>query len=196
MILQRDLMAAVARQRDSAVVLTTMGSRGDWAQVSGVPQRDLPVSGAMGKASSVALGLALAQPDVKVILFDGDGSLLMNLGALIAIANKAPGNLYHFVMENGVYATTGGQPVPGQGRFSLAKLALAAGYPAAFEFEDLEEFTTRAEDILSQRGPVFVCAKIVPEVEEESPGTTLPPGVLPMRQALKEVQKALGVEPG
>ena len=96
----------------------------------------------MGKASSMALGLALAQPGEKVILFDGDGSLLMNLGALIAIANKAPANLCHFVMENGVYATTGGQPVPGQGRFSLAKLALAAGYPAAYEFDDLEEFTT------------------------------------------------------
>ena len=188
-------MATVAQQRDSAVVLTTMGSRGDWAQVSGVPQRDLPVSGAMGKASSVALGLALAQPNVNVILFDGDGSLLMNLGALIAIANKAPANLYHFVMENGVYATTGGQPIPGQGRVSLAKLALAAGYPAAYEFDDLEEFSTRAADILTQPGPVLVCAKIVPEVEEESPGTTLPPGVLPMRQALKEVQKALGVAP-
>ena len=188
-------MAKVAQQRDSAVVLTTMGSRGDWAQVSGVPQRDLPVSGAMGKASSVALGLALAQPNVNVILFDGDGSLLMNLGALIAIANKAPANLYHFVMENGVYATTGGQPIPGQGRVSLAKLALAAGYPAAYEFDDLEEFSTRASDILAQPGPVLVCAKIVPEVEEESPGTTLPPGVLPMRQALKEVQKALGVAP-
>ena len=143
-------MATVAQQRDSAVVLTTMGSRGDWAQVSRNPQRDLPVSGAMGKASSVALGLALAQPGVKVILFDGDGSLLMNLGALIAIASKAPGNLYHFVMENGVYATTGGQPIPGQGRISLAKLALAAGYPAAYEFDDLEEFSTRAADILSQ----------------------------------------------
>ena len=58
----------------------------------------------------MALGIALAKPDTKVILFDGDGSLLMNLGSLVTIGNKAPKNLVHFVMDNGVYATTGGQP--------------------------------------------------------------------------------------
>ena len=83
-----------------------------WAEVSNNPKRDIGVSGAMGKTSSFALGLSLAQPNTKIIVYDGDGSLLMNLGTLVTIGNKAPKNLYHFLIDNGVYATTGGQDVP------------------------------------------------------------------------------------
>ena len=60
----------------------------------------------MGSASSIGLGIALAQPNKKVIVMDGDGSLLMQLGSLVTIAGAAPENLYHFVFENGVYATS------------------------------------------------------------------------------------------
>ena len=71
----------------------------------------------MGKGSSIALGLALARPDIPIILFDGDGSLEMNLGSLVTVANKAPKNLYHFVIQNGVYAMTGGQPIRERRKF-------------------------------------------------------------------------------
>ena len=132
MINQVDLMAVVEKHRDNGVVVPTMtGSRG-WNEVSNNKDRDIPIGGAMGKASSFALGLALAQPDLKVFVFDGDGSLLMNLGTLVTIAEKAPRNLYHCVLENGVYAVTGGQPIPGVNKLSFAGMAKEAGYAAAF----------------------------------------------------------------
>ncbi len=165
MIRQEELMAVVSEHRGDAVVLTTMTAGRCWTGITTLPDRDLHVGGAMGKASSVALGIALARSDVKVILFDGDGSLLMNLGSLVTIAGKEPKNLYHFAVQNGVYATTGGQPIPNHEGVSLASIARGAGYKAAYEFDDLEEFTTNLEEVLGQAGPVFITLKTVPEVQ-------------------------------
>ena len=67
---------------------------------------------AMGGHAGFALGLALAQPNRKVVLFDSEGDILMSLGMLTTIAEQAPANFYHFLLDNEVYATTGGQPVP------------------------------------------------------------------------------------
>jgi phosphonopyruvate decarboxylase len=149
----------------------------------------------MGKASSLALGLALAQPDKRVIVFDGDGSLLMNLGSLVTIADKAPENLFHFVMENGVYAVTGGQPVPANGMISWADLAEAAGYNASFEFDDLEDFATRAEEVFSSPGPVFICVKSVPEVQNEPIGKRVRPvGIRSTNEAMDDLRQSLGTK--
>jgi sulfopyruvate decarboxylase subunit beta len=164
MIDQVEMMKTVEKLRGDAVVVPVFRANIAWSKVTSNVKRDIPVGGAMGKGSSFALGLALAQPDTKVILFDGDGSLLMNLGSLVTIANKAPRNLYHLVMDNGVYATTGGQDVPGVGLASYAEMARAAGYPHAYEFEDLEDFVTRAEEVFNQAGPVLVSAKVVPDI--------------------------------
>jgi sulfopyruvate decarboxylase subunit beta len=165
MIAMRDALVLIEEQRGDAVVLPTMtGGRG-WRQVSHNESLDLPVGGAMGKTSSVALGIALARPDRKVVVIDGDGSLVMNLGTLVTIAGKAPENLYHFVLDNGVYAVTGGQPIPNAGGFSFKGLAEAAGYASAYEFDDLEELATSIEQVMSARGPVLVSIKTEPEVE-------------------------------
>jgi len=125
-------------------------------------------SGAMGKASSVGLGVALARPDRKVIVLDGDGSLLMNLGSLVTIANMAPPNLIHFVFENDVYRTTGGQPIPRAGKISFTGLAAAAGYANVHEFADLESLERNIEAVFNEVGPTLVCLKIVP-TSERSP---------------------------
>ena len=173
MIDQVEMMRAIERFRGDAVVVPVFRANGAWAKVTNNVKRDIPVGGAMGKASSVALGLALSQPDTKVILFDGDGSLLMNLGSLVTIANKGPKNLVHFVMDNGVYATTGGQEVPGVGVADYADLATSAGYAHSYRFDDLEDFVTRAEEVFSQEGPVFVAAKVIPDIrlpEERAAG--------------------------
>lgn len=132
-----------------------------WEQVSSNPCLDLPIFGAMGKASSVALGLALAQPDRKIFVLDGDGALLMNLGSLVTIAGQQPTNLVHFVFEDGVYFTTGGQPIPGMNRFNLAGIAKESGITEAFQFDDLENFVTLLPSILDKNGPVFVSLKVV-----------------------------------
>ena len=118
--------------------------------------------GAMGQASSLALGFALGAPDRRVIVLDGDGSLLMNLGSLVTIANAAPNNLLHFVCENGTYEANGGHPIPAKDKVSFTGLALAAGYREAHAFSELDALETALPGILRARGPVFIDLKIVP----------------------------------
>ena len=166
MIDQVEMMKAIEKLRGDAVVVPVFRANVAWSKVTNNAKRDIPVGGAMGKGSSVALGIALSQPDTKVILFDGDGSLLMNLGSLVTIANKAPKNLVHFVMDNGVYATTGGQDVPGVGVADYADLAQSAGYSHTYKFDNLEDFVTQAEEIFSQEGPIFVAAKVIPDIRQ------------------------------
>ena len=160
---QVDMMRIVEEHRGDAVVIPVFRANAGWKQVSNRPELDIPVGGAMGKASSFALGLALARPDKKVILFDGDGSLEMNLGALITIAEKQPKNLVHFVVQNGIYASTGGQPIVGQEVVSFAEMARVAGYASTYEFDDLEAFENSVQAILSEDGPVLVGVKTIPE---------------------------------
>ena len=85
---------------------------------------------------------------------------------MVTVANKAPKNLYHFVMDNGVYATTGGQDVPGREAVSYEAMARAAGYRATYEFDDLEEFATNIAQILNQEGPVMVSIKTIPDIRD------------------------------
>ncbi len=113
-------------------------------------------TGAMGQASSHALGLALAFPGRRVIVLDGDGSLLMNLGTLVTIAGVQPANLYHFVCNNGVYEANGSHPVPGGGRVEFALLARGAGIDSTHRFATLAEFDAGIGEVLAARGPVFV----------------------------------------
>jgi thiamine pyrophosphate-dependent acetolactate synthase large subunit-like protein len=82
--------------------------------------------GSMGLASSIGLGLAMARPDLRIFVIDGDGSLLMNLGSLATIGLLRPANLAVVVMDNEVYATTGGQPTPTAHGADLAAVAAAA----------------------------------------------------------------------
>lgn len=195
MIDQVDLMRVIENLRGDAVVVPVMRANMGWVQVSDSGPRDVPSPTAMGKGSSFALGLALARPDTKVILLDGDGSLVMNLGTLVTVANKAPQNLYHFVMDNGVYATTGGQPVPGAGVTSYTELARAAGYARSYEFDDLEEFTTRAKEVLNQAGPVLVWIKTVPTIRYSAERAEIRRGHnVPRRpsEAIKELMAELG----
>lgn len=180
MIDQLDLMRVLEKFRGDAVVMPVFRANLAWNRVSNNPVRDVPIGtmefpAVMGIGSSFALGLSLARPETKVILFDGDGSLLMNLGSLVTVANKAPKNLYHFVMDNGVYATTGGQDTPGTNPASYTKMARAAGYAACYEFDDLEDFASQAEDVIGREGPVMVCVKTVPDIrgpQDDSPTAT------------------------
>lgn len=152
----------ISQYRGNAIVIATMTANFEWPQVSSKAELDLLFSGAMGKASSLGLGLALAQPGRKVIVLDGDGSLLMNLGSLITIANMAPANLIHFLFINQVYRTTGGQPIPHAGRVNFVALATAAGYANAFLFKTIEELQDNIESIIAETGPTFVCLEVPP----------------------------------
>jgi phosphonopyruvate decarboxylase len=131
--------------------------------------------------------VALAVPGLKVWVLDGDGSLLMNLGCLVTTANLAPPNLYHFVFENGVYETSGSQPLPGEGRFDLAEMARAAGYAESRRYTDASEFAAALPGLLRQRGPVFVSVRTEPEdgyKVRSSAGTRLDLQMHALRQRL------------
>ena len=122
---------------------------------------------AMGGHASFALGSALSRPNEKVVLFDSEGEVLMNPGALPTIAEKSPANFYHFMLDNECYATTGGQPVPNAENVAYNVIARGAGYPSAHAFDNLEKFSNNIEATLSLSGPVFVAMKVVPEIENE-----------------------------
>ena len=160
MISSLDAVKVINDVRADAVVVGTMTPNRYWESVTENPDLDLPIFGGMGKASSVALGIAIAQPDRKVLCLDGDGSLLMNLGTLVTIAGSSPENLVHFVFEDGGYFTTGGQPVPGSGNVDLAGMARDAGFAQSYEFSDLEDLASELPRIMELAGPVFVCLKV------------------------------------
>src|ERR1700704_2386806 len=132
---RKKTLAAIARHvTDADIVLPVYSTAFDWIEIRPHPLNYLS-HGAMGLGSSHALGLALGRPDKRVILLDGDGSLLMNLGSLVTVANAAPKNLFHFLMENGTYEANGSHPIPGRDRLDFSGLAKSAGYRASATFD-------------------------------------------------------------
>ena len=163
----KECMKALARHvTDADIVLPVYSSAFEWLDVRPSPL-NYTAHGAMGLASSHGLGLALGRPDKRVIVLDGDGSLLMNIGTLVTAAAAAPNNFYHFVCQNGTYEANGGHPIPGRGAVSFAGLARSAGYKNVYEFSDLKIFEQQVGAILNETGPVFVCLKIVSSGEQE-----------------------------
>ncbi|MAG33682.1 MAG: thiamine pyrophosphate-binding protein [Deltaproteobacteria bacterium] len=128
---------------------------------------------AMGYGSSVGLGLALARPERKVIVLDGDGSLLMNLGSLVTIAGLSPPNLIHIVFENGLYELPGAIPLPGRGKASLSGMARAAGIESIHEYDEIGGFKAGLVSLLCEEGPTFVSAKVAPGSGAGLPRRTL-----------------------
>jgi thiamine pyrophosphate-dependent acetolactate synthase large subunit-like protein len=164
-----EAVKVISQHRGDALIVATMTPGTELPVVSTKPELDLSWHwAAMGKASSVALGLALARPDKKVFVLDGDGALLMNLGSLVTIAHMAPPNFIHFLFDNRVYRCTGGQPLPQAGKLSFAALARDAGYPNVYDFADVETLKNNIDSVINQVGPTFVCLKVSPSLEKPS----------------------------
>ena len=161
MISAIEAVKAINDARSSEVVIDTMTANRYWKSVSNNQEMDSPIFGAMGKASSVSLDLALSQPNKKIVVLDGDGSLLMNLGSLITAAGMEPENFLHFVFKDGAYWTTGGQQIFGNGKFDLSAMASDAGYRSAHSLEDLETLVSELPTLMKQDGPIFVSIKVI-----------------------------------
>ena len=131
--------------------------------------------GSMGLASSIGLGLAMAQPAQRVIVLDGDGSLLMNLGSLATIATVAPSNLVVIVWDNELYGTTGGQPTATAVRSDLAEAAEALGIQNVATPREPGVFDAAFDRALKEPGPWVIVAKVT-----ESGTATKPPLDSPM----------------
>ncbi len=179
--------------RGDAVVIPGRGGK-HWTGISTNEKRDVPLGDpAMGGHASFALGMALAQPDERVVLFDSEGDILMNLGALVTIAEKAPENLYHFVLDNECYATTGGQPVPNAQNVAYDIIAKGAGYPHTYAFDNLEDFSNNIAEIMEKPGPVFVTMKVFPEIENEPIGRRTRWQTRTRDRVLSDIKEQLGV---
>ena len=196
MIHADDMFKAFQQHRDKAIVIVTGTAGRHWHDVSTDQKRDLSFQGAMGQTTSASLGFALSQPDEKVVLFDSEGALLMNLGILATIAGKQPKNFFHFLMDNECYATTGGQPVPNAQDINYAGMAKEAGYAAAYNFDNLEDFATNVGQILQETGPVFVALKVVPMVENEPIGLRQRRAVRGRAETIRVLQEELGIAAG
>ncbi len=170
MIHAADVFRVFQQHRGNAIVIPTGTSGRHWMDFSTNEKRDMNLGGAMGHTTPAAFGLAMGLPNEKVVLFDAEGALLMNLGILATIAGKQPKNFYHFLLDNECYATTGGQPVPNARNINYAGIAKEAGYAAAYQFDALEDFDLNVGSILNETGPVFIAIKVVPEVENEPIG--------------------------
>jgi thiamine pyrophosphate-dependent acetolactate synthase large subunit-like protein len=187
-----DVLKVFAEHRGDAIVISGRGGK-HWMKISDTAL-DLPLGDpAMGGHSGFGLGLALAQPDRRVVLFDSEGDILMSLGQLPTIAEQAPANFYHFILDNEVYATTGGQPVPGAKNVDYAGIARASGYPHAYGFADIQDFSRELPGILALPGPVFVALKVLPEVENTPIGQRVRWRKRSADKVVADARAALGV---
>lgn len=116
--------------------------------------------GSMGLAFPIALGVALAQPERRVFALEGDGSLLMQLGALSTIATLKPENLTMIVMDNGIYQITGAQPTPAANVANIVAIAIGSGLANSAWAADEEDFERLVEEALTAREPRLIGVRI------------------------------------
>ena len=193
MMQMKEILEVFQPHRGDAIVVSGRANR-HWDKISTLKNRDLSLGDpAMGGHASFALGLALAQPNKKVVLFDSEGDLQMSLSVLSMIAEQKPKNFVHFVLDNECYATTGGQPVPNAKSIAYDVIAKGCGYPAAYAYTNLESFTVNVKRIMEENGPVFVAMKIVPEVENVPIGQRTPRLGKTKDQAVADLRAELGV---
>lgn len=155
-----DALAAIYPRLDDAIVVTIMGAVAAELQSLGHRPNFFYLQHAMGLASSMGLGIALAKPGRKVVVFDGDGSVLMNLGGLTTLARYRPGNLLHVVFDNESLLSVGGFPTATSTGSDLAAIAAAAGVPKTLTVRSLDAFVPAFNTALDAHELTTLVAKV------------------------------------
>ena len=188
-----EALAVVHQYRADAVVITTMGAAREWQTLEPHPKDLVYMPSSMGQGPPLGLGIAIAQPNQRVIVVNGDGCTLMNLGCLVTIASQSPKNFTLVVVDNGVYEVTGGQATIGHPAkradgqpLKFADLARAAGFTEVYEFDDAESFRFEHET-LHEPGPVCIVLKTIHQTEDISARSPGPPAerIQTLRAALQ-----------
>ncbi len=161
MMKRDECLKVLARHRTDEIVVAVYKAAQEWIHIA-PSDLNYTFTGAMGQGSSHALGLALGRPDKRVVVLDGDGSLLMNLGTIVTIANAAPKNFIHCVCENGTYETNGAVPIPRHESFTFTGLAREAGYANTYTFDNLDDWDRNLDTLLREDGPIMVDLKVEP----------------------------------
>ncbi len=179
--LDESLKVLAAHRRADDVVVSTMSAAREWMKLGAHPLDFIYAPSAMGQAPALGLGIALAQPQRRVIVLNGDGCLLMNLGCLVTITAQAPPNYLLVTFDNSVYEVTGQQLTAaasearlGAGAVDYCQIARGSGFSAVFEFERLEDWRRGILEVLAARGPVFVLLKVAPVPGGEVPKSPSP----------------------
>ena len=165
MISSMEATKAVNFHRNDALVVSTSSALRDWSQVSERRDLDVDLSDCVDRAPAVGLGLALAQPEGKVLVLDCDATLRTNLGGLATIGESNPENLVHFVFDDVSSSSTSGLPIKELDNLDLSQMALSSGYAKSYEFNKLEELLIGLEDVMRQKGPIFVLVNVFREGE-------------------------------
>lgn len=140
-------------------ILANLGGAAGKLFAAGDRKENIYLRGSMGLASSIGLGLAIAMPNKKIIVLDGDGSVMMNMGALCTIADQKPDNFIHIIWDNEQWGETGGQPTHTSTVTNLAAVAKAAGIKNSVEVTDIAEFEKIVNRALTENGPWCIVAK-------------------------------------
>jgi sulfopyruvate decarboxylase subunit beta len=160
MMRRLDALSAVYDRLQNRVVVTIMGAVAAELQSLGHRPNFFYLQHAMGLASSMGLGIALTRPEHQVIVFDGDGSVLMNLGGLTTLARYQPRNLVHVVFDNESLLSVGGFPTATATGSDLAAIASAAGVPRTATVRTIDTFTRAFDDALAARQLTTIVAKV------------------------------------
>jgi sulfopyruvate decarboxylase subunit beta len=155
-----DAMKAVYNRLDGCAVVTIMGAVAAELQSIGHQPNFFYLQHAMGLASSLGLGIALSRPELKVVVFDGDGSILMNLGGLTTLARYRPKNLVHVVFDNESLLSVGGFPTATSTGSDIAGMATAAGVPNAMTVRDVDAFQAAFNAALDGNELTTIVAKV------------------------------------
>jgi thiamine pyrophosphate-dependent acetolactate synthase large subunit-like protein len=151
--------AVFAKLPDDALVICANGHIGREAQRVRDRQGNFYMIGSMGLAASIGLGVALAKPDRRVVILDGDGNVLMGMGTLAQVAANRPSQFLHVCLDNAEYTSTGGQKTI-SAVVKLEDVARAAGYARVERAQDLDGLGRAVEAALAQDGPAFVLAEV------------------------------------
>src|SRR5947209_20575788 len=159
-MLRADALQAIYPELEDRIVVTIMGATATELYMLGHRHNFFYLEHAMGLASSMGLGIALSIPEQKVIVLDGDGSLLMNLGTLSTMARYRPGNLLHIVFDNESLLSVGGFPTATGTGTDLAGIARASGVPSVVEADTLESLQTAVKDALASNTLTTIVSKV------------------------------------
>jgi sulfopyruvate decarboxylase subunit beta len=155
-----DALRAIYDRLHDCAVVTIMGAVAVELQSLGHRENFFYLQHAMGLASSIGLGIALARPDVPVVVFDGDGSVLMNLGGLTTLGRYRPPNLVHVIFDNGSLLSVGGFPTATSTGTNLAAVAAAAGVPRTAEAGTLDAFATAFDEARHSGALTTIVARV------------------------------------
>src|SRR5246127_2418212 len=159
-MLRLDCLKSIYSELENCLVVTIMGAVAAELQSLGHRPNFFYLQHAMGLASSTGLGLALRLPDRRVVGFDGDGSLLMNLGTLSTMARYAPRNLLHVVFDNESLLSVGGFPTATSNGTDLEGVARASGIPRTATMRAVEEFRAAVDTALAANVLTTIVAKV------------------------------------